>query len=75
MSDLSIMLSTSIFGIFYFKVYRCGKWIKITSTKLLPGDVVSIGIVCMCGLGLVQFMYVCMYVCVCFVQPKFLFSF
>ncbi|KAG8376204.1 hypothetical protein BUALT_Bualt09G0038800 [Buddleja alternifolia] len=24
-------------------VYRCGKWVKISGTELLPGDVVSIG--------------------------------
>ncbi|XP_027098652.1 probable manganese-transporting ATPase PDR2 [Coffea arabica] len=24
-------------------VYRCGKWVKLTGTDLLPGDVVSIG--------------------------------
>ncbi|KAJ1440441.1 P-type ATPase, A domain superfamily [Sesbania bispinosa] len=24
-------------------VHRCGKWVKVSSTELLPGDVVSIG--------------------------------
>jgi len=23
--------------------YRCGKWVKIPGTELLPGDIVSIG--------------------------------
>ncbi|KAK4339477.1 hypothetical protein RND71_040939 [Anisodus tanguticus] len=27
----------------FLMVYRCGKWVKLSGTELLPGDVVSIG--------------------------------
>ncbi|KAJ8529363.1 hypothetical protein K7X08_036198 [Anisodus acutangulus] len=27
----------------FLTVYRCGKWVKLSGTELLPGDVVSIG--------------------------------
>ena len=38
------------------QVYRGGKWIKISSDDLLPGDIVSVGTCSVCA---------CMHVCVC----------